>query len=83
MLSGEPPFYDLDPTEALEAITEATDKEIRLKDSASQEARHFVEMCLKHDPSERYSASELLKVRLKGVGTTKQRLVTLYGKALH
>lgn len=61
-LSGEPPFYDLDPTDAIEAIADAMENEIRLHENASQEAIQFVENCLKHNPDQRYNASDLLKV---------------------
>lgn len=61
-LSGEPPFYDLDPVEAIEAIADAIENDITLRENASEDAIQFVEKCLKHNPDERYDASELLRL---------------------
>jgi serine/threonine protein kinase len=60
--SGEPPFYDLDPTEAIEAIADAVQNDIRLQETASPEAIEFVGQCLTHNPDERATAARLLQV---------------------
>jgi len=60
LMTGRPPFYDLEPEEALEAIVNYGVVGLVGK-SFSEEIRDFTNRgCLSHDPSNRVSAKELL-----------------------
>ncbi|XP_019084014.1 PREDICTED: mitogen-activated protein kinase kinase kinase 1-like [Camelina sativa] len=58
MLTGQIPYSDLEPVQALFRIGRGTLPEI--PDTLSQDARHFIIKCLKVNPDERPTAAELL-----------------------
>eukprot|EP01126_Amoeba_proteus_P007124 TRINITY_DN12533_c0_g1_i1.p1 TRINITY_DN12533_c0_g1~~TRINITY_DN12533_c0_g1_i1.p1 ORF type:complete len:141 (+),score=36.40 TRINITY_DN12533_c0_g1_i1:52-423(+) len=60
LIDGEPPFYDLDPNDAIEAITSDC-SEILFHENVSCETSYFLARCLMHDPTLRASAGDLLK----------------------
>lgn len=62
MRLGEPPFYELDPNEALDAVLDE-DVMISPDVACTAECRNFVDKCcLQRDPKLRWSAKQLLAV---------------------
>eukprot|EP01127_Copromyxa_protea_P019516 TRINITY_DN6361_c0_g1_i1.p1 TRINITY_DN6361_c0_g1~~TRINITY_DN6361_c0_g1_i1.p1 ORF type:complete len:773 (-),score=121.37 TRINITY_DN6361_c0_g1_i1:196-2412(-) len=75
LIEGEPPYYDLDPQTALEAIakSDGINAAIGLDiKNASNDARDFVDDCLQFDPADRPSAMSLLNHRYLRTAVTKE-----------
>lgn len=62
LIEGEPPFYELDPNEALDAVLDE-DVMISPDVACTPECRDFVDKCcLQRDPKLRWSAKQLISV---------------------
>eukprot|EP01132_Coremiostelium_polycephalum_P006233 gene6233-7764_t len=60
LITGKPPYYDMDPMEALLNIVNPQ-KQIDLPTTISKELKQFLQLCFKKDPSERASVQDLQK----------------------
>jgi len=84
LIEGEPPFYELDPNAALDAVL---DEDVRFSANAicTNECRNFVEdCCLQRDPQIRWSAKQLLEHEWLASKETKEGFASflheLYGR---
>lgn len=83
MLEGEPPFYEMDPTDAIEMIVET--KNIGLSDpSVSPITIDFVNFsCLKKNPEERLSVAQLLDHPFMKMADTKENFAKFLKNVYH
>ncbi len=59
MLSGKPPFHQLEPLAALFKIVTAAKPDYVLPAGISKEAQNFLELTFRKDPKQRPSARQL------------------------
>ena len=59
MLSGKPPWHELEVGAVVYRIGSAERPKYRLPDSVSEMSRQFIERCFVHDPQHRPSADQL------------------------
>ncbi|KAK9812977.1 hypothetical protein WJX72_006759 [[Myrmecia] bisecta] len=79
MLTGKHPWPDLDNHWSAMFAIAKTESGPPLPDNISDDCRDFLQRCLKHDPRERPTATELLQHAFGNLsdGTTPQKLLSL------
>ena len=65
LLTGDPPFFDLNPYQAMQKISECSLKnELKLNDSISRSLQNLIFNCFENNPEDRPSIEELLQCSL-------------------
>jgi len=77
LLDGEPPFYEMDPEDAIKAIGKGANKQrIALSSDHSEVVLDFTNnLCLQYDPSKRAAANQLLQHPFLAMACNRQEFI--------